>query len=157
MIIQVICALGRLFVLAGAIWKGRNEIKEMTSLGVKKYFQTTVKLFFAFSLTDYFDCIQGSGLLENCLSLLFCLCIYIVNILRIFDMRAETAALAFASIVGWGYMLFFVMAFRLTGPFVVMIYEMLFNDVLRFCVIYVVFLAGFSQTFFVLFEQNGKN
>jgi hypothetical protein len=71
-------------------------------------------------------------------------------------MEAELAALAIASILGWGYMLFFVMAFRLTGPFVVMIYEMLLNDVLRFCIIYVVFLAGFSQTFFVLFEQNGK-
>jgi len=71
-------------------------------------------------------------------------------------MEAEIAALAIASILGWGYMLFFVMAFRLTGPFVVMIYEMLLNDVLRFCIIYVVFLAGFSQTFFVLFEQNGK-
>jgi hypothetical protein len=71
-------------------------------------------------------------------------------------MEAELAALAIASILGWGYMLFFVMAFRLTGPFVVMIYEMLFNDVLRFCIIYMVFLAGFSQTFFILFEQNGK-
>ncbi|UJR21723.1 hypothetical protein I4U23_024800 [Adineta vaga] len=138
LILQFICTVGRLIVLGGAIWKGRSEFKEMNSLGIKKYFQTT-----------------GSGLLENCLSCLFCLSIYIVNILRIFDMRAETAALAVASILGWGYMLFFVMAFRLTGPFVVMIYEMLFNDVLRFCIIYVVFLAGFSQTFFVLFEQNG--
>ena len=72
------------------------------------------------------------------------------------DIRAETALLAVASIIGWGYMLFFVMAFRLTGPFVVMIYEMLFNDVLRFFIIYMVFLAGFSQAFFVLFENNGK-
>jgi hypothetical protein len=64
--------------------------------------------------------------------------------------------LALASIVGWGYMLFFVMAFRLTGPFVVMIYEMLFNDVLRFFIIYAVFLAAFSQAFFILFDNNGK-
>jgi len=48
------------------------------------------------------------------------------------------------------------MAFRLTGPFVVMIYEMLFNDVLRFFIIYMVFLAGFSQAFFILFDNNGK-
>ncbi len=52
-------------------------------------------------------------------------------------------------------MLFFLMAFRLTGPFVVMIHQMLFNDVLRFCIIYAVFLAGFSQAFFVLFDSNG--
>lgn len=71
-------------------------------------------------------------------------------------MQAEQAMLAVASIFGWGYMLFFVMAFRLTGPFVVMIYEMLFNDVLRFFIIYIVFLAGFSQAFFILFDNNGK-
>lgn len=79
-----------------------------------------------------------------------------MNILRAFDMHLETAALAIASIIGWGYMLFFVMAFRLTGPFVVMIYEMLFNDVLRFFIIYAVFLVGFSQAFFVLYDNNGK-
>jgi hypothetical protein len=48
------------------------------------------------------------------------------------------------------------MAFQLTGPFVFMIYEMLLNDVLRFCAIYMVFLAGFSQAFFVLFNNKGK-
>lgn len=72
-------------------------------------------------------------------------------------MNAQLAVLAIASILGWGYVLFFVMAFRLTGPFVVMIYTMLFNDVLRFCIIYMVFLAGFSQTFFILFDYNGRN
>ena len=79
-----------------------------------------------------------------------------VNILRLFDSGLQTAVLAIASIVGWGYMLFFVMAFRLTGPFVVMIYEMLFNDVLRFFIIYIVFLTGFSQAFFILFDNNGE-
>ena len=72
-------------------------------------------------------------------------------------MEAQTAVLAIAAILGWGYLLFFVMAFRLTGPFVVMIYQMLFNDVLRFCIIYMVFLAGFSQAFFILFDYNGRN
>ena len=53
-------------------------------------------------------------------------------------------------------MFFFIMPFRFTGPFVIMIYKMLFNDVLRFCMIYTIFLAGFSQSFFILFNQNGK-
>jgi hypothetical protein len=43
MIHQAICTIGRLFVLAGAIHKGRSEFHEMMSLGIKKYFQTTVK------------------------------------------------------------------------------------------------------------------
>ncbi|CAF5223697.1 unnamed protein product, partial [Rotaria magnacalcarata] len=98
-LIQVVCTIGRLFVLAGAIWKGKSEYNEMHSLGIKKYFQTT-----------------GSGLLENCLACLFCGTIYIINILRAFDVEAQSAVLALAAIIGWGYMLFFVMAFRLTGP-----------------------------------------
>ncbi|CAF3837681.1 unnamed protein product [Rotaria sp. Silwood1] len=36
-----------------------------------------------------------------------------------------------------------------------MIYKILFNDVLRFCIIYLIFLAGFSQSYFVLFNRNG--
>ncbi|CAF1042683.1 unnamed protein product [Rotaria sordida] len=137
-ICQTICSIGRLLVLAGAIWKGKGELKEIRTLGIRKYFQTA-----------------GSAFLENCLACSFCASIYTVNILRIIGMEAEIPCLAIASLLGWGYMLFFVMAFRLTGPFVVMIYEMLFNDVLRFCIIYVVFLMGFSQTFFILFNYNG--
>ncbi len=36
-----------------------------------------------------------------------------------------------------------------------MIHQMLMNDVLRFCLIYLVFLMGFAQAFFVLFESVG--
>lgn len=52
-------------------------------------------------------------------------------------------------------MLFFLLGFRLTGPFVVMIYKMLISDVLRFCIIFAIFLLGFSHAFFVLFEAQG--
>ncbi|CAF4382139.1 unnamed protein product, partial [Rotaria sordida] len=97
----------------------------------------------------------GAAFLENCLSCSFCCGIIIVNILHLLDIQAQTIVLALVSIIGWGYMLFFVMAFQLTGPFVFMISEMLFHDVLRFCIIYMVFLAGFSQAFFVLFNNNG--
>ncbi|CAF4856033.1 unnamed protein product [Rotaria sp. Silwood1] len=135
---QIVRTIGHLIVLAGAVSKGKSEIREMINVGVRKYFQVT-----------------GSALLENYLSSLFCCGIIIVNILHLLDMQAYTIVLAFVSIIGWGYMLFFVMAFQLTGPFVLMIYEMLFHDVLCFCIIYMVFLAGFSQAFFVLFNNNG--
>ncbi|CAF0965109.1 unnamed protein product [Rotaria sordida] len=135
---QIVCIIGRLIVLAGAILKGKSEIREMTNVGIRKYFQAT-----------------GAAFLENCLSCSFCCGIIIVNILHLLDIQAQTIVLALVSIIGWGYMLFFVMAFQLTGPFVFMIYEMLFHDVLRFCIIYMVFLAGFSQAFFVLFNNNG--
>ena len=64
--------------------------------------------------------------------------------------------LAFTSLIGWGYMFIFIMPFQFTGPFVIMIYKMLFNDVLRFCIIYIIFLAGFSQAFYILYQGNGK-
>ncbi len=41
---QILCVIGHLIVLAGAIYKGRCEIKEMTSVGIRKYFQTTVSI-----------------------------------------------------------------------------------------------------------------
>lgn len=87
----------------------------------------------------------------------WCAAIISANILRFFGSPIETAVLAFAAVVGWVYMLFFLMAFELTGPFVVMIYQMLVTDVLRFCIIYAVFLVGFSQAFFILFGYNGMN
>ena len=43
MIVQTVCTIGRLFVLAGALWKGKSEFNEMSSLGIRKYFQTTVR------------------------------------------------------------------------------------------------------------------
>ncbi|CAF1031094.1 unnamed protein product [Rotaria sordida] len=135
---QIVRIIGRLIVLAGAVLKGKSEIREMTNVGIRKYFQAT-----------------GAAFLENCLSCSFCCGIIIVNILYLLDIQAQTIVLALVSIISWGYMLFFVMAFQLTGPFVFMIYEMFCHDVLRFCIIYMVFLAGFSQAFFVLFDNNG--
>jgi hypothetical protein len=43
---QVVCTVGRILVLAGAIWKGRGEYNEMNTVGLRKYFQTTVKEIF---------------------------------------------------------------------------------------------------------------
>lgn len=39
----------------------------------------------------------------------------------------------------------FFRTFKLTGPFVTMIYKMLLGDLLRFGIIYVIFLTGFTQ------------
>ena len=49
------------------------------------------------------------------------------------------------------YFLFFCRGFKSTGPFVTMIYRMLAADLLRFGIIYFIFVMGFSQAFFVVF------
>jgi hypothetical protein len=43
MLAETMCTIGRLIVLTGALWKGKSEFKEMNNLGIRKYFQTTVK------------------------------------------------------------------------------------------------------------------
>lgn len=127
----------QLAVFAGAMWKGNKEVSEMWASGLS-YFSSS-----------------GSALLENTLSCLYCLSIFVATFLQLIGSPLERAVLAAASITGWSYLFFFLLAFRLTGPMVVMIYQMLMNDVLRFCVIYLVFLMGFAQAFFVLFESVG--
>lgn len=129
-----------LCVLFGAWYKGSKEFSEMYRSGVKEYFSSS-----------------GSALLENSLSCIYSGCIFMVAFLTLIGSPSQSAVLALASIAGWSYLFFFLLAFRLTGPMVVMIHQMLTNDVLRFCLIYLVFLMGFAQAFFVLFESIGLN
>ncbi|RLU24512.1 hypothetical protein DMN91_002601 [Ooceraea biroi] len=49
------------------------------------------------------------------------------------------------------YFLFFCRGFKSVGPFVVMIYRMIMGDLLRFVSIYLVFVLGFSQAYYVIF------
>jgi len=46
--------------------------------------------------------------------------------------------------------------FKTVGPFVVMIYRMITGDLLRFVIIYLVFVMGFSQAFFIIFRSYKK-
>lgn len=41
--------------------------------------------------------------------------------------------------------------FKTVGPFVVMIYRMVVGDLLRFVCIYMVFVMGFSQAYYIIF------
>nr|KAG5703051.1 hypothetical protein BaRGS_016212 [Batillaria attramentaria] len=52
------------------------------------------------------------------------------------------------------YFLFFCRGFRIVGPFVVMIYKMIKGDLLRFFIIYAVFVIGFSQAMFIPFRDR---
>ncbi|KAK7582313.1 hypothetical protein V9T40_013758 [Parthenolecanium corni] len=49
------------------------------------------------------------------------------------------------------YFLFFCRGFKTVGPFVVMIYRMIIGDLLRFVCIYLVFVTGFSQAYYIIF------
>ena len=51
------------------------------------------------------------------------------------------------------YCLFFCRGFKTTGPFVTMIYRMMAADLLRFCIIYFIFVMGFSQSYYIIFQS----
>ncbi|PVD21847.1 hypothetical protein C0Q70_17649 [Pomacea canaliculata] len=55
------------------------------------------------------------------------------------------------------YFLFFCRGFRMVGPSVYMIYKMVKGDLLRFFIIYVVIVIGFSQAMFIMFRGEDKS
>jgi len=122
-------------VVSGACWKGMREFKEMWSHGINKYFSCT-----------------GSAFLENFLSISFFLSIIGFLCFSFFESSLELDALCLglASLFAFSYLFIFLLAFEITGPMVIMVYKMLFNDVLRFFMVYCVFILGFSHAFFVL-------
>lgn len=50
--------------------------------------------------------------------------------------------------------LFFCRAFRSVGPFVIMIYKIVVNDLLCFVIIMLIFVFGFSQSFGIIFKSH---
>ncbi|XP_078309757.1 uncharacterized protein LOC111108840 isoform X4 [Crassostrea virginica] len=76
---------------------------------------------------------------------------------RFLEMKqVEDVLMIIAVPCAWLFLLFFARTFKLTGPFVTMIYKMLLGDLLRFGIIYVIFLTGFTQAFYFLFRGNSS-
>eukprot|EP01064_Diplonema_japonicum_P001474 TRINITY_DN1094_c3_g1_i1.p1 TRINITY_DN1094_c3_g1~~TRINITY_DN1094_c3_g1_i1.p1 ORF type:complete len:992 (+),score=180.38 TRINITY_DN1094_c3_g1_i1:177-2978(+) len=126
-------------VVLGALWKAMREMKEM----------------YSDSIVDYFSC-KGAQLMENVISLTFSCLILAAVCSRYYDApMAEDLSLAFASLALWSYVLWLLLGFRMTGPFVIMIWKMLCSDILRFLLIFAAFLFGFAQTFFILLDESG--
>uniref|UniRef100_H2Z592 Ion transport domain-containing protein n=1 Tax=Ciona savignyi TaxID=51511 RepID=H2Z592_CIOSA len=46
-------------------------------------------------------------------------------------------------------------SFKLVGPFIVAIYNMIMGDLLRFLILYSIFLMGFSQAMYIVFRGTG--
>ncbi|CAF1176893.1 unnamed protein product [Adineta steineri] len=69
------------------------------------------------------------------------------------SIAADDILCVFAILTRAPYFFFFCRGFRTTGPFVVMIYTMIRGDLLRFCLIFLVFMCGFTQALHVLFVR----
>ncbi|CAG7720996.1 unnamed protein product [Allacma fusca] len=70
------------------------------------------------------------------------------------DIKTEEAILGITMVGMWFFLMFFAGAIKLTGPFVTMVYSMITGDMLTFGIIFVIFLLGFSQSFYYLFKSH---
>eukprot|EP00668_Euglena_longa_P001503 GGOE01001784.1.p1 GENE.GGOE01001784.1~~GGOE01001784.1.p1 ORF type:complete len:1098 (+),score=322.37 GGOE01001784.1:96-3389(+) len=127
--------------------------------------QSKLRQLWSMGLWGYFAA-KGSAFLENVFPLVFSSSLCVVYGMRIATARDlappeearlsfEAPLLALAALFGWCYIFLFFLGFRLTGPFVVMIWSMLVGDVLRFFSIYSIFLMAFSTSFHVLWGHQG--
>eukprot|EP00736_Rhodelphis_marinus_P001410 Rmarinus@m.23772 len=68
----------------------------------------------------------------------------------------ELWSFAIAALLGWVYMVYYGRGYQLTGKFVIMIYEMLVGDFLRFMIFFCLFVMAFSLSFFVLWYGSSE-
>jgi len=93
-------------------------------------------------------CPSRCGFLMGCFCILFAIPFRLTCQPDIEENLAITA-MTFISF----YFLFFCRGFKTTGPFVTMIYRMTANDLLRFVIIYIIFVMGFAQSYFIIFQS----
>ncbi|XP_071961423.1 transient receptor potential cation channel subfamily V member 5-like [Antedon mediterranea] len=125
-------------VLIGCVAKTVIEIREIISRGsiksyLKSLYMMPAKSAFLISIIMLYLCVP------------FRLC------------RLKNVEETFLSILlpfSWCYILFFYRAMKRLGPFIHMIYEMLMGDLLRFSIIYTIFIFMFSQVFFYMYKET---
>merc|ERR1719270_1683691 len=64
----------------------------------------------------------------------------------------EDLVLIFVMLSNGLYFLFFCRGFKLVGPMVTMIYRMLAQDLTKFGIIYSMFIIGFSQAYYIIYQ-----
>jgi hypothetical protein len=59
--------------------------------------------------------------------------------------------------LGWLHLLFYLKVFRITGPFVVMIYKMIIGDIVDFSTVYTGFTLGFTLGSYKAFSLGSNH
>eukprot|EP00668_Euglena_longa_P003049 GGOE01003561.1.p1 GENE.GGOE01003561.1~~GGOE01003561.1.p1 ORF type:complete len:665 (-),score=190.39 GGOE01003561.1:20-2014(-) len=95
----------------------------------------------------YFAKSKGVMALNDCIGVLFCTTWLVGAALRVAGNypRVEAIFTATACLVGWAYMFIFLVGFRSTGPFIIMIYETIRVDLRKFLAVYFTVLLGFTM------------
>jgi hypothetical protein len=116
--------VGELFVVGGALYKLNNEMGELRDRGINNYFGAA-----------------GSAFFENTLSLIFSSMMLLSFILSLSGSYLVRMFMGLCSMVGWSYIFFFLLAFRMTGPMVR--HETLKAHRRRRCTVMVDFISHF--------------
>ena len=86
--------------------------------------------------------------LLSCILLQFCVPVRVFCFYAIEDTMGQLIMLSNGL-----YFLFFCRGFKLVGPMVIMVYRMLAQDLMRFGIIYSMFIMGFSQAYYIMFQS----
>ena len=57
----------------------------------------------------------------------------------------------------WPYFLFFCRGVKILGPFVLLVSRVILGDLIKFGIIYLLFVLGFSQSFYIIFSSYQGN
>eukprot|EP00667_Euglena_gracilis_P000820 EG_transcript_820 len=94
---------------------------------------------------------HGAAAVEATLGNVFCFLFLSSVALRLADLPVLVdVAASFAALTGWLHVFFFLLGFRSTGPFVIMIKEMLQYDVKVFLCVNLTVLLGFTMSLYML-------
>ncbi|EFO93876.1 CRE-OCR-4 protein [Caenorhabditis remanei] len=99
-----------------------------------------------------------SGFPAKAIFLFSCILMVITFFLRIFCLdEAEDIVWIVIVLLTSLKFLFFCRGFKSVGPFVLMLYKIIIRDLMRFFLIYLVIVVGFSQAFYVIFLGYKRN
>ena len=133
-LVRRLCELITLFY---TFRKLRVEVREMRSSGVTRYFA-----------------VGGASFFENCCSLVNCAAVMTAAAGRLVfgpaDTTLENLAMGVASFSHWVYLAWFMLGYRLTGPFIIIVFQMLLYDLPSFLLVVSVFLGAFASSMHAL-------
>ena len=125
--------------------KARMEYKEISSDGWYAHFAKS-----------------GAAVFENISSATCILVIAVVSMARltnnteysILDRKNENAVLSIATLAAWINILWFLLGWKATGPFVIMLQKIIVSDVRTFSIIASIFIGAFAQGFNLLRDKK---
>ncbi|XP_019646458.1 PREDICTED: transient receptor potential cation channel subfamily V member 6-like [Branchiostoma belcheri] len=86
-------------------------------------------------------------------SAVYVIAVGILMILRLANLPCEDVVMSIALVFGWMLMLYFSRGSEHLGPFTIIIHRILMKDVVRFFLVYLVCLAGYTTAFYVTFQE----